>query len=113
MVIRHVVCCEGYCDHRDLHVLTHACPTRRSSDLRTSNVGDRKEGNENRDADIATGAGAGNEAAKDQDRAITLRAMIAARRETPRPTTVSVREAMSKAAKAIGITRGSDRDAER
>src|SRR3546814_20313756 len=25
---------EVYCDHRDLHVLTHSCPTRRSSDLR-------------------------------------------------------------------------------
>src|SRR3546814_14454995 len=24
---------EGYCDHRDLHVLTHSFPTRRSSDL--------------------------------------------------------------------------------
>src|SRR3546814_18052383 len=24
---------EGYCDHRDLHVLTHSYPTRRSSDL--------------------------------------------------------------------------------
>src|SRR3546814_15805303 len=24
---------EGYGDHRDLHVLTHSCPTRRSSDL--------------------------------------------------------------------------------
>src|SRR3546814_1824585 len=24
---------EGYCDHRELHVLTHSCPTRRSSDL--------------------------------------------------------------------------------
>src|SRR3546814_15674146 len=84
-----------------------------SSDLRTSNVGDRKEGNVNRGADIATGAGAGKEAAKDQDRAITLRAMIAARRETPRPTTVSVREAMSKAAKANGISRASDRGAER
>src|SRR3546814_18697577 len=23
----------GYCDHRDLHVLTHSFPTRRSSDL--------------------------------------------------------------------------------
>src|SRR3546814_12768507 len=80
---------------------------------RTSNVGDRKEVNENRGADIATGAGAGKEAAKDQDRAITLRAMIAARRETPRPTTVSVREAMSKAAKANGISRGPDRGAER
>src|SRR3546814_9894858 len=25
--------CEGYGDHRDLHVLTHSFPTRRSSDL--------------------------------------------------------------------------------
>src|SRR3546814_1426349 len=25
--------CKGYADHRDLHVLTHSCPTRRSSDL--------------------------------------------------------------------------------
>src|SRR3546814_13675162 len=25
---------EEYSDHRDLHVLTHSCPTRRSSDLR-------------------------------------------------------------------------------
>src|SRR3546814_8352013 len=27
---------EGYGDHRDLHVLTHSFPTRRSSDLRRS-----------------------------------------------------------------------------
>src|SRR3546814_19162773 len=27
------VCCECYCDHRELHVRTHAFPTRRSSDL--------------------------------------------------------------------------------
>src|SRR3546814_17945276 len=26
-------CFEGYGDHRDLHVLTHSFPTRRSSDL--------------------------------------------------------------------------------
>src|SRR3546814_7236701 len=26
----------GYCDHRDLHVLTHSFPTRRSSDLKSS-----------------------------------------------------------------------------
>src|SRR3546814_13228939 len=26
--------CYGYGDHRDLHVLTHSVPTRRSSDLR-------------------------------------------------------------------------------
>src|SRR3546814_16396126 len=25
--------CYGYADHRDLHVLTHSCPTRRSADL--------------------------------------------------------------------------------
>src|SRR3546814_16248451 len=80
---------------------------------RTSNVGDRKEVNENRGADIATGAGAGKEAAQDQDRAITLRALIAARRVTPRPTTVSVRRAMSMAAKASGIARGSALGAER
>src|SRR3546814_1324539 len=28
--------CEGYGDHRDLHVLTHSFPTRRSSDLSLS-----------------------------------------------------------------------------
>src|SRR3546814_13424445 len=28
-----VVCCQGYGDHRDLHVLTHSFPTRRSADL--------------------------------------------------------------------------------
>ena len=78
---------------------------------RTTNVGDRKAGNDKRGADARTGAG--QEVAKDQDRANTLRAMIAARRETPRPTTESVRDAMAKAAKAIGISRGSDRGAER
>ena len=78
---------------------------------RTSNVGDRKAGNDKRGPDARTGAG--QEVAKDQDRANTLRAMIAARRETPRPTAESVREAMAKAAKAIGISRGADRGAER
>ena len=78
---------------------------------RTTNVGDRKAGNDKRGADARTGAG--QEVAKDQDRANSLRAMIAARRETPRPTTESVRDAMAKAAKAIGISRGSDRGAER
>src|SRR3546814_15533439 len=34
-MVRCVVCCcfEWYGDHRDLHVLTHSFPTRRSSDL--------------------------------------------------------------------------------
>src|SRR3546814_19778871 len=27
---------KGYGDHRELHVLTHSCPTRRSSDLATT-----------------------------------------------------------------------------
>src|SRR3546814_12963729 len=27
--------CEGVCDHRELHVLTHSLPTRRSADLIT------------------------------------------------------------------------------
>src|SRR3546814_11539769 len=27
------LCFEWYGDHRDLHVLTHSCPTRRASDL--------------------------------------------------------------------------------
>src|SRR3546814_17562314 len=33
MIIRLSFFFEGYGDHRDLHVLTHAFPTRRSSDL--------------------------------------------------------------------------------
>src|SRR3546814_19237308 len=35
---------EGYGDHRDLHVLTHSFPTRRSSDLRLhrADAGDRR-----------------------------------------------------------------------
>src|SRR3546814_6008856 len=33
MVFYVVLCFEGYGDHRDLHVLTHSFPTRRSSDL--------------------------------------------------------------------------------
>src|SRR3546814_1912800 len=35
---------EVYGDHRDLHVLTHSFPTRRSSDLPTSPCGPRKAG---------------------------------------------------------------------
>src|SRR3546814_6453206 len=31
---------EGYCDHLDLHVLTHSFPTRRSSDLHAARIGD-------------------------------------------------------------------------
>lgn len=47
------------------------------------------------------------------DRAAALRAMIAARREQARPTAETMREAIAKAAKAVGIGRGSDRGAER
>src|SRR3546814_5270155 len=32
----YVFFCKWYGDHRDLHVLTHSCPTRRSSDHRMS-----------------------------------------------------------------------------
>ncbi len=56
----------------------------------------------------APGAGA-----RDDERVAGLRAMIAARREQARPTADTVREAMAKAAKAIGIGRGSDKGAER
>src|SRR3546814_17166270 len=69
---------------------------------RTSNVGERKEGNENRGADIATGAGAGKEAAKDQGRAISLPARNEARRQTPRRPGGSGREAVVEAAQGIG-----------
>src|SRR3546814_8764357 len=37
-----IICCffvEGYGDHRDLHVLTHSFPTRRSSDLGATRPG--------------------------------------------------------------------------
>src|SRR3546814_1903319 len=30
--------CEGYGDNRDRHVLTHSCPTRRSSELRVRSL---------------------------------------------------------------------------
>src|SRR3546814_7985134 len=33
---------EVYCDHRDRHVLTHSCPTRRSSDLACATDGSRR-----------------------------------------------------------------------
>src|SRR3546814_7305400 len=32
-LFRYCLVCEGHGDHRDLHVLTHSFPTRRSSDL--------------------------------------------------------------------------------
>ncbi|MGN6690054.1 MAG: Ti-type conjugative transfer relaxase TraA [Sphingopyxis sp.] len=51
--------------------------------------------------------------AQEDDRVASLRAAIAARREQARPTAESVRDAMAKAAKAIGIGRGNDRGAER
>lgn len=51
--------------------------------------------------------------AKEGDRGASLRAMIAARREQARPTAESVRDAMAKAAKAVGLGRGTDRGAER
>ncbi len=51
--------------------------------------------------------------AKENDRAASLRAMIAAHREQARPTADTVREAMAKAAKAVGLVRGADRGAER
>jgi len=52
-------------------------------------------------------------AAREPDRAASLRAMVAARREQARPTAETMREAIAKAAKAVGIGRGSDRGAER
>ena len=49
----------------------------------------------------------------ENERVASLRAAIEARREQARPTAETVREAMAKAAKAVGLSRGNDRGAER